>query len=198
MGEETPAEPIEPASPSRGVDWVALLAWGGTVAVVFVLGGLLAIGFQSMGSPQEAMAGWWKSVTAERPRPAPAETPKHDDRLPVIPAPLPGDPLQGTPQDNADLEGRVIVNPSWVVPPRPEFPDLAYSKGVESGHVLLQCPVSADGAIESCWIVNETPKDVGFGQAALASAVKARLQPRTVDGVATGGMVRFTVNFRLG
>jgi TonB family protein len=199
VGDQAPSEgqaQAEPNAVSRGIDWVAVLAWCTALAIVFVLGGLLAIGFQSMDGRQEAIASWWKSITSIHRESAPAESSRTDD-LPVIPAPLAGEPPRDAPTVAGELDGRVIVNPSWLVSPTPEFPELAYAKGAESGRVQLQCPVTADGTIVSCWILSETPQGAGFGQAAIAAAARARLQPRTVDGVATGGMVRFSINFRL-
>jgi TonB family protein len=107
-----------------------------------------------------------------------------------------GDDVAG--RGRAGGDAGIVTNPSWQVPPRPGFPELALRRRIEAGRVELQCPVKADGTIRSCWILSETPAGVGFGQAALTSTVRARLQPRTVDGVATGGMIRFSVNFRLG
>jgi TonB family protein len=198
---ETP-EPIvgaateTPTVAGRGFDWVAALAWGAAVVVALVLGGLAAIGFQSIGEQRHVIADWWKSATVEETRVVdllpPQPTP---ERLPGLPPALsPG----GAANRAADEDGKVVSNPVWVAAPQPIFPELAMRKGVEAGSVQLQCPVRADGTIPSCWILNETPAGAGFGQAALAGTVRARIKPRTVDGVATEGMIRFTVKFRLG
>jgi protein TonB len=62
---------------------------------------------------------------------------------------------------------------------------------------MLSCGVEADGAMSGCTIVSEEPVGAGYGAAALEAAAQARLSPRTVEGVAAGGTVRFTVRFRL-
>ncbi|NBW09484.1 MAG: energy transducer TonB [Caulobacteraceae bacterium] len=196
--EASAAYPVAPseAPPTRGFDWVAALAWSAAVAVALVLGGLTAIGFQSIGEQRATIAGWWKSVAAERPH-----EPRGDDLVEVMPMPLPGRPPEILPTVGAgdEVEGAVVIaNPSWLEPPHPEFPEAAMHKGIEEGRVQLQCPVSAKGTILSCWILEETPAGVGFGQAALFAASRSRLKPRTVDGEPVRGMVRFSVVFRLG
>jgi TonB family protein len=198
-----PEAPAPLATGRQGPDGVALLAWSAAAIIVLALAGLAVVGFRAIGEQAPAMADWWKSVTADRPgREEPPEQ---------VPAPLPGRPPEPTSDQirdsrGDDVAGRgraggdagIVTNPSWQVPPRPGFPELALRRRIEAGRVELQCPVKADGTIRSCWILSETPAGVGFGQAALTSTVRARLQPRTVDGVATGGMIRFSVNFRLG
>jgi protein TonB len=183
IGEAT--EPQAPVtSARRGFDWIALLAWGAAIGFAVALAALpvLLLKFTPLG---EVLDDFRISVDLPEPEP---EIEKIQ--------PLPGRPPEVTSGRKA-REGGVIVNPAWVVQSRPEFPELAMTKGVESGRVELQCPVSAEGIIESCWILSETPAGVGFGQAALTAAAQARLQPRTVDGAPTAGMVRFSTSFRL-
>ena len=57
--------------------------------------------------------------------------------------------------------------------------------------------MNANGSVTACTIISETPAGAGFGAAALSAARRARLSPRSVDGVATGGKVRFGTSFRL-
>ena len=178
------AEPQTPVmSARRGFDWIALLAWCAAIGFVVVLAGLplLVLRISPLG---QTLDDWWEAATAEL---APEE--------PV--APLPGLPPK-TGARKPDPAGKVvIVNPAWIVQPSPSFPRLAMEKNVEAGRVELQCPVSAEGIIESCWILSETPTGAGFGQAAVTGAAHGRLRPRTVDGIPVAGMVRFSVNFRL-
>lgn len=181
------AEPQTPAATvRRGFDWIAILAWCGAVVLAVALAALPILVIRI--SPLGAMLDDFR-ISVDLPEPEP------EPELEKI-QPLPGRPPEVTSGRKA-REGSAIVNPAWVVQSRPEFPELAMTKGVESGRVELQCPVSAEGIIESCWILSETPAGVGFGQAALTAAAHARLQPRTVDGAPTAGMVRFSTSFRL-
>lgn len=91
-------------------------------------------------------------------------------------------------------DGAMIANPSWRIRPEPEFPRWTLAR---SGSAQLECQVSATGEITSCVILGETPARQGFGKAAVAAALKARLNPRTIDGVPTSGRVRFNCRFAL-
>ena len=62
------------------------------------------------------------------------------------------------------------------------------------GAVELECTVQADGRVVGCVILSETPAGMGFGQAALSAARRARLSPRSVD---RSGKVRFRTTFQL-
>jgi TonB family protein len=63
------------------------------------------------------------------------------------------------------------------------------------GRAELNCAVSAQGLLEDCKVVSETPADMGFGGAALALAPKYVLRPAMVDGKAVGG-ARFQFGIR--
>lgn len=169
------------ASPSP--TWVAILAWAVALLVILALSGLAAVAVRTYGTARPLITLQIGGA-----------------REPAYVAPLPGAPpaMPETAEDKAEGEGQaVVVAPTWQVRPGGVFPNKAQRLAVEYGEVELQCPVDAEGRIQSCWILRETPAGVGFGQAALAGAVEARLSPRTVDGVARGGMVRFTTRFAL-
>lgn len=63
---------------------------------------------------------------------------------------------------------------TWIVRPRPEYPELALQAGINRAQVDLSCDVSADGSLNQCEIVKEDPQGYGFGAAAIKSALKAR------------------------
>lgn len=173
----------------RGPDRIAILAWTVAVVLALVVAGLAVVGVRAIGAQRQVIGDWWATVVA-----GPDEQPPFVEPLP---GPPPADP-PGAPDEVAAKDaGRIIVNPSWRVQPRSVYPNRAQRQGIESGRVELRCPVSAEGRIQSCWILSETPADAGFGQAALAGVVQARLQPRTVDGVPVATTISFTTLFRL-
>ena len=102
-----------------------------------------------------------------------------------IPPPEPGSP---------EWRG-VITNPAWARSPLPEYPERALASHVSRGRVTINCGVRPDGSLSDCRVVEEAPGEVGFGAAALASTVRARLSPRSVAGAAPGARVNFTIRF---
>jgi hypothetical protein len=38
------------------------------------------------------------------------------------------------------------------------------------GTALIECAVTGAGALDACWVVEETPRNIGFGDAALKMA----------------------------
>ena len=193
VGAEGPPETAEPvAGARRGPDWVAALAWGGAGLFALVVAGLATFGFQTIAPHWPAISARWQMAIIEA---------AEGGENPTVVEPLPGVPPEMPLIKAVETEGSGangdITNPTWLVLPQGDFPNRARRQGIESGEVDLTCPVSATGEIRSCWIVSETPADAGFGQAALAGAVHGRIQTRTVDGVAVGGIVSFKTKFAL-
>ncbi|PZN98729.1 MAG: energy transducer TonB, partial [Alphaproteobacteria bacterium] len=137
-------------------------------------------------------------IVPNAPPPPPAvniETVKKEDRIEVAgPAVITRTPPEPAPVA-APPRPPVITNPSWNRRPAGEFPERAQSRGIETGSAVLECTVNPNGSVSGCVIISETPSGAGFGQAALTGARRAQLTPRSVDGVATGGKVRFTTRF---
>lgn len=100
-------------------------------------------------------------------------------------------------QTSAPAPPAVITNPGWVDRPTPSWPAEALVAGATSGTVALSCRAETDGTLTDCQIDSETPAGAGFGAEALRAAARARLSPRTVEGVAAEGRVRFNVRMQL-
>lgn len=96
----------------------------------------------------------------------------------------------------------VIRNPSWVTRPTAAqlarlYPDRAAERGVR-GAVTMECRVAAQGSVNGCVVLRESPTGYGFGEAALASTRYFRLNPRTIDGQAIeGARVHIPMGFNL-
>lgn len=159
----------------RGLVWVfALLGLVSVAALVaFVLAtarGLVA--FDGYADDAEPLILVEREVVASAPPPVPS-APRLDDR------------------------GRSIVDPAWIVRPQIQYPDQAARQGVEGGEAVIECEVTTEGRISSCAVVSEAPTDAGFGEAAVAGALKARLHPPQIDGEAYETRIRYTARFRL-
>lgn len=91
----------------------------------------------------------------------------------------------------------VIVNPSWRTPPEPtldDYPAFAFSIGVP-GRVAVECVTTTLGLVKDCKAVRETPGGLGFGPAAIEIAMRGRISPRRVDGVATDSRILTNIPF---
>jgi TonB family protein len=98
-------------------------------------------------------------------------------------------------------QAQIAVNaPTWTKRPTENdvlavFPAAARSAGV-GGRVILSCVVSERGVMETCVIVEETPKEFGFGAAALLVARYYFMKPAMSDGKPTRATVRLPVTFQ--
>lgn len=93
-----------------------------------------------------------------------------------------------------------VDTPTWTKRPtedelRTVFPPAARSAGV-GGRVVLSCGVNERGAMETCAIMEETPKEYGFGPAALLVAPHYFMKPVMSDGKPARATVRLPIFFQ--
>jgi TonB family protein len=104
---------------------------------------------------------------------------------------------QGGPRDPASE----IVRVKWLRPPSPKtFPSTPPCHGDRTftpGAAELECKLTADGHVSSCFVVSELPADCAYGQAAL-SLVRSFQAKATLDGgrIRAGMRVRIPMKFQ--
>jgi TonB family protein len=95
-----------------------------------------------------------------------------------------------------------IVDPDWVRRPSGEslaehYPDIGTQLEIE-GFAVLSCRVDVKGRLNSCDVMTESPKGMGFGRAAVGMADEFEMRPQTLNGLPTsGGVVRIPIRFAL-
>jgi len=104
---------------------------------------------------------------------------------------------QGTPP-NAEISGEhfapIEKAPIMVKSVSPEYPQGALEMGI-TGTVWLKVFVDERGRILEAKIVEDSGKDVGFEEAALAAAVKTKWKPATSNGKPISVWITYKVDF---
>lgn len=76
------------------------------------------------------------------------------------------------------------------------YPEVDQTMTVE-GNTVIECGVTADGILNTCNVIWESPPELGFGAAALSLAPRFRMSPDVRRGKAVAGVVRIPIYFRL-
>lgn len=122
----------------------------------------------------------------------------------AAPVETPDAPIALMPVETTDAitpqtyEAVTIHDPHWLERPRNlahYYPQRAVARGME-GEVVLDCLVAVSGRL-ACAVVSETPRNWGFGEAALRIAADHRMAPAMRNGAPVEGRYRMRVPFQL-
>jgi TonB family protein len=95
-------------------------------------------------------------------------------------------------QDMITGKRAAMAHPVWVSQPTEElmkavFPARAMAAGVGRAVVVIGCQIGPAGGLAGCVVEKEDPKELGFGQAALAASSYYRVRRWTDEGLPSVG-----------
>lgn len=96
----------------------------------------------------------------------------------------------------------IVTEPDWLAKPNGNdlsqaYPSLAQRFQIE-GKAIITCRVDAVGKLSACKVDAETPRGLGFGDAALSMSRAFQMRPQSVNGkFVEGGEVAIPLRFRL-
>jgi protein TonB len=76
------------------------------------------------------------------------------------------------------------------------YPPIALRSGIE-GRVILELFIDRTGTVQRITILQETPPDRGFGEAAIKAFSGLRCTPAFANGEAVSVRYRYPVSFRI-
>lgn len=99
--------------------------------------------------------------------------------------------------DDWDLRPRVSSqNLVWEHQAFPQYPETAALRRIPLASVRLACIVPADGRLNECRVLSETPERLGFGRNALVAARNSRVALPENDPGLVGKVIVYTVRYR--
>jgi protein TonB len=82
--------------------------------------------------------------------------------------------------------------PQWIAKPTASVIQHYYpvkaKLDTRNGKASMRCSVTAEGTLENCRVLSETPKPYGFGESLLSMAQFFRMKPHDADGNPVEGM----------
>lgn len=89
------------------------------------------------------------------------------------------------------MGGAPPAQPVWIAAPTGEAMVAAYPAAARLAHaggrVVLSCAATAQGGLDECRVVSQSPEDQGFGEAALTLAPGFRMRTELADGSPAAG-----------
>jgi TonB family protein len=98
------------------------------------------------------------------------------------------------------LEGQ-ITHPDWRSQPSgddmaKEYPKLAQLMDL-AGRAAIRCAVDAEGRLQDCAVVSESPAGFGFGAAAVRLSAYFSMKPERIDGQPVRSTITIPIKFQL-
>ncbi|MDR2304550.1 MAG: TonB family protein [Treponema sp.] len=148
-----------------------------------------------------------------RPRPEPdnavesiaeniIETDEEPDQTVLAPGTLTGPPVQFSrgedylPMHKISVAPKLLNEKEIAATLRSLYPPIALRSGIE-GRVILELFVNMDGEVKRIEILQETPKDRGFAEAAMKVFREAKCSPAQANGEPVSVRWRYPVSFRI-